>query len=49
MFADMETFKQQVQFEIIKTGILRECSEMHANGMHELHDRHHKVSPNLNS
>ena len=25
------------------------CSEMHAKEMHELYDRHHKVSPNLNS
>ena len=23
------------------------CPEMHANEMHELYDRHHKVSPNL--
>ena len=25
------------------------CPEMHANEIHELYDRHHKVSPNLNS
>ena len=25
------------------------CPEMHANEMHELYDRHHKVSPTLNS
>ena len=25
------------------------CPEMHANEIHELNDRHHKVSPNLNS
>ena len=25
------------------------CPEMHAYEMHELHDRHHKVSPTLNS
>ena len=25
------------------------CSEMHAYEIHELDDRHHKVSPNLNS
>ena len=25
------------------------CREMHANEMHELYDRHHKMSPNLNS
>ena len=24
------------------------CPEMHGNGMHELYDRHHKVSPTLN-
>ena len=24
------------------------CPEMQANEMHELYDRHHKVSPNLN-
>ena len=25
------------------------CPEMHSNEIHELYDRHHKVSPNLNS
>ena len=25
------------------------CPEMHANEIHELYDRHHKVSPDLNS
>ena len=25
------------------------CPEMHANEMHEMYDRHHKVSPTLNS
>ena len=25
------------------------CSEMHGNEMHELYDRYHKLSPNLNS
>ena len=28
---------------------LSEKPEMHANEIHELYDRHHKVSPNLNS
>ena len=30
-------------------GFLRLCPEMHANEIHELYDRHLKVSPNLNS
>ena len=25
------------------------CPETHANEMHELYDRHHKLSPTLNS
>ena len=25
------------------------CSEMHANEIHKLYIRHHKVSPNINS
>ena len=25
------------------------CTEMHANEINEMYDRHHKVSPNLNS
>ena len=25
------------------------CPEMHFNEMHELYDRHHKVSPTINS
>ena len=34
----------------IKVGKFFEiCPEMHANENHELYDRHHKVSPNLNS
>ena len=29
--------------------LIKLCPEMHAYDMHELYDRHHKVSPNLNS
>ena len=39
---------------VLENGILfpkfmRLCPEMHANEIHGLCDRHHKVSPNLNS
>ena len=41
-------------FAILKLADVRRtfgeiCSEMHANEIHELYDRHHKVFPNLNS
>ena len=34
---------------VAKARYIRICPEMHANEIHELYDRHHKVSPNLNS
>ena len=34
-----------LSYELLPNGV---CPEMRANEIHELYDRHHKVSPNLN-
>ena len=39
----------EVSKSVSQSHTCRDMSRMHANEMHELHNRHHKVSPNLNS